>query len=627
MNAVTQPANTPPSGVNFRERAFPAWPWSGAVFLLLITVLAYLPVITSGGFIWDDDSHVTANVLLRSFHGLQYIWTRLGPVRGGTCQYYPLTFSAFWVEFQLFRYQPLGYHLVNILLHALNAVLVWRILRRLEIPGALLAAAIFAIHPVYAESVAWVTELKNILSGLCYLASLLFYLRFLEGPRPGPACGGAALPVPAAPGEGRGRPLPFYFLSISLFFCALAGKTATVSLPVVILCVLWWKNGRVGRRDLLLVSPMLALAACSGLVTVYIEKYQVGALGAGWALTPLEHILLAGRILCFYFGKLVWPAALTFIYPRWEVSQAAGPQYLFPAAVTAVLAALWLLRNKIGRGPLAAALVFIAALAPVLGFINVYFMQFSFVADHFRYLADLGFIALFSAAGTRGCLWLSPRGGGKPAAIAAAAALLLALGLATWRQGGIYKNADRVWADTIKKNPACWMAHNNFGISLAGQGKAEEAIAHYREALRLKPGSANFHNNWGIVLAGQGKAEEAIAHYREAARLKPDLASVQNNWGLALAGQGKAEEAIAHYRESLRLKPDLAEVHNNWGRVLEGQGKAGEAAAHYREALRLKPDLSEAHYNLAVNLARHGKAAEALPHYREAIRIKIDPQF
>jgi tetratricopeptide (TPR) repeat protein len=636
MNANTHKSPTPSNWCCFQERPGSAWTWLVAAFLLAITFLAYIPVIRHGGFVLDDIEYFTDRSSINPLRILLYIWTKVGIFHGGTNSFYPLTYSVLWLEFNLFAFQPMGYHLMNVLLHALSSILLWRILRRLRVPGAPLAAAIFAVHPVNVESVAWITELKNVLSGLFYLLSLLCYLRFPGIPGPGPR-------TVAPPAESRGQQQLFYCLSIFLFLCALASKTSTVVLPVIILLLIWWKTGRLGRKDFLLISPMFILAACAGLVTMYVENLpiSIGVVGLIWAKTPpagigvnnwaltlVEHGLLAGRIIWFYIAKLIWPAKLIFFYPRWDVSQTAWWQYLFPLAAITALAALWLGRGKTGRGPLAATLVFIVPLIPVMGFLNVYFMQFSYVADHFQYLASMGLIVMFAATATRACLRRSLDGGNSgltKAAMPAAGALLLILGLLTWRQSGIYRTADHIWIDTLAKNPSCSIAHVQLGDSLVRQGRTEEAITHYREALRLKPDLAFAHYSWGVALAAQKNADEAIAHYQEALRLKPDLAGAHENWGVALAGQGKLDEAIAHYQEALRLKPDLAGVHDNWGVALAGQGKLDEAIAHYREALRIKPGFAAAQDNWGLALAEQGKLDEATAHYREALHL--NPNF
>ena len=590
----------------------PVRPWMAAAFLLSITFIAYTPVIRTGGFIWDDEAHVTENPLLHSAQGLLSIWTKVGPMRGGTQQYYPLTYSVFWAEYQLFQLNPLGYHLVNILLHALNAFLLWLILRRLRVPGALLAAAIFAVHPVHVESVAWISELKNVLSGMFYLSALLCYLRFQN------------MPGPESPEtETSGPHWRFYFPAIVLFLCALAGKTVTASLPAVILLILWWKRGHIGWKDILLVSPMFLLGAGAGLLTAHMENHHTAAGSSSWTLTSVEHCLLAGRIPWFYLGKLAWPLDLAFIYPRWKIDSTVWQQYLFPLTALMAVACLWLIRERTGKGPLAATLFFLGTLTPVLGFLNVYPMSFSYVADHFQYLASLGPIILFSAGWALGWarleFWIGP--GRTKAAIPLAGALLLVLGVLTWRQGGIYKNSDQVWIHTLNKNPDCWLAHNNLAASLVGQGKIEEAISHHLEALRIDPNRTETYNNLGDSLLRQGNIEEAIAYFRRALQLNPNFADAHSNCGLALYAQGKTVEAAAHFREAARINPANPFARYNLGTAMEAQGRLTEAISNYRETLRLDPNLVSAHNSLGGIFLRQGKFGSATLQYREALKI------
>src|SRR5437870_3711674 len=373
-----------------------------ALALVLLVVATYLPALRAG-FIWDDDAYVTANATLRSFDGLRRIWLEPGAVP----QYYPLTFTSLWLDYHLWGLHPLGYHLVNVLLHAANAILVWLVGRRLALPGAWFAAAVFAVHPVHVESVAWVTERKNVLSGALYLAAFLAYLR---------AAGGA-----------RGA----YGLALGLFVGALLAKTVTCTLPVVLLLVLWWRNGRVDVAPLL---PFFVLGAAAGFVTAWTEGHHVGATGELWRLSLPDRCLIAGRALWFYAAKLAWPHPLAFIYARWHVDAAVWWQYLFPLAAAATVAALHLARGRIGSGPLVAALCYVATLAPAPGFVNVYPMRYSFVADHFHYLASLPPIALAAAGATR-----LPR----PQVIGAG--VLLALGTLAWRQALVYRDAETIW--------------------------------------------------------------------------------------------------------------------------------------------------------------------------------------
>ena len=575
--------------------------------ILALTVLAYLPAI-SGGYIWDDDVYVTHNPTLNSLIGLGKIWTDPTVLP----QYYPLVFTSFWIEHHLWQLHPLGYHVVNVLLHALNAILLGLVLRRLRIAGAWLAAAIFALHPVHVESVAWITERKNVLSGTLYLSALLAYLRFDEIDA-------------AAEGErSRQDPRPWriYWLAFGLYLGALLSKTVTCSLPAAILLILWWKRGRLRRAEILPVVPMLLVGAAMGLMTAWIEKHHAGAQGQEWTLSAIERCLIAGRAVWFYAGKLAWPRSLTFIYPRWRLDPASVIQWLYPAATAALVFALWLFRRRIGRAPLIAVLLFAGTLVPALGFFDVYPMRYSFVADHFQYLASAALLASF-VAGISGLLrrFHAPI---RPIGSLAGAVALAILGTLTWRQGAIYRDPERLWRDTLKNNPSGWMAHNNLGSVLLEQHRLEEARAEFLETLRLKPDYAAARSNLGVILYQQGKLPEAIAEYRQALELQSDYAVAYNNLGRTLVDQGKFDEAVTQYTEALRIQPDFPEALNSCGVALALQGKMAEAMALFSEALRLEPDYAEAHSNAGLALALQGKAEEAIRHYTEAIRLKPD---
>ncbi len=344
----------------------------GAVVIVLMTVICYVPAMR-GGFIWDDDENVTRNMVLRSWSGLAEIWTN----PRSTQQYYPLTHTSFWIQYQLWDLNPFAYHLANIFLHSLNAIILWFVLRRLSVPGAWFAAAVFAVHPVHVESVAWITERKNVLSGAFYFASMLAYIRF------------AGLDdLPKVP--------RYYWLALGLFVCALLGKTATATLPAALLILLWWKRDRLTLRDILPLIPLFILGIGMGLLTGHLEKHHVGAVGEEWNIPIINKILIAGRIPWFYAGKLIWPAPLIFNYPRWHINPLDIWQYIYPIGVIVLIVFLWVLRNIIGKAPLAAVLYFGATLVPALGFFNVYFMRYSYVQDHFQYLASVGVIALIS---------------------------------------------------------------------------------------------------------------------------------------------------------------------------------------------------------------------------------------
>ena len=578
-------------------------PWLLALVLVIVTLVAYQPV-QHAGFVWDDDYHLTENPLLRSVDGLHRIWTKIG---GSSQQYYPLTFTGFWVEYHLWGRQPFGYHLVNVLLHALNAILLWRVLRRLEVPGAWWAAAIFALHPVEVESAAWITELKNVFSGMFSFLSMLAFLRF----RPLTAA------EPPARGDWR-----FYPVATLLFICALLSKTAVCCLPVVILVLIWWKQDRLTARDVLALIPWFAASLILGLITVRVEPSPANAKVTILTLSIIQHCLLVGRALWFYASKVFWPRQFTFVYPRWEIDAGAAWQYLLPVGAVAVVIALWLLRRRIGNGPLAGVLCFAAMLLPVMGFFNVFYFSYSFVADHFQYLASVGLIALVVAAGARIC----QRAGqpGRDLGTLAGAIVLLTLGASTWRQARIYRDPETLWRDTVAKNPQCWMAQYNLGVALGQTGRLGEAIAHLQQALRIDPDLAEVHNNLGIALVQTGRIEDAIAHYQQALQIKPVYAEAHNNLAVALARLGRLQEAMGHWEQALRFNPDYAAAHNNLGTALAQTGRIGDAIPHYQQALRINPDLADAHCNLGIALGQTRRLGEAIAHLQRALQIKPD---
>jgi tetratricopeptide (TPR) repeat protein len=596
-------------------RSFEPGHWLYFAALVTVVLLVYLPA-WHGGFIWDDDAHVTRPEL-RSWHGLFRIWFDLG----ATQQYYPLLHSAFWLQHRLWGDAVLGYHLVNILLHAAAAIMAALILRRLAIPGAFLAAAVFALHPVQVESVAWITELKNTLSAVFYLGSMMAYLQFdrmrqnVEGKRD------SLFPVGCSTLDVR-RSFPVYAMALGLFVLGLLSKTVTATLPGALLVIFWWQRGRLSwKKDALPLVPFFMLGAAAGVFTAWVERTMIGAEGAAYAIPFLERGLIAGRVIWFYLGKLFWPAELIFIYPRWQVSQAAAWQYLFPAAALALGAALWALRRR-SRAPLAALLYFVGTLFPVLGFFNVFPFIYSFVADHFQYLASLGIITLASA----GLATLLQRRGlwRRPAGYAICGVLLATLAGLTWRQSRMYADIETLYQNTLDANPTCWMAHNNLGQALVSLGRSEEAIDHFRKALEIKPDHAEAHNNLGAALFKKGQVDEAIGHYQAALGSKPRSVETHSNIGLALLAKGQVDDATAHYSKAVEIRPDFEHAHYSLGTALARQGRTDEAIFHYRKALEIKPDDVDALVRLGEALASRGEIDGAIASYQRAIGIKPD---
>jgi tetratricopeptide (TPR) repeat protein len=607
-----------------QARGFPLGDWLLAPLLLAAVLAAYLPVWRAG-LIWDDDGHVT-RADLRPLGGLWRIWFE----PGATQQYYPLLHTAFWAEHRIWGDSPLGYHLANVVLHALAAWLLYRVLRRLSLPGALFASWAFALHPVCVESVAWVSEQKNTLSAVFYLAAALAYLRFDAVRRPAP-----------------------YALALVLFAAALATKTVTATLPAALLVVLWWRRGRLSwRGDALPLAPFLALGAAAGAVTAWVERTYIGASGAAFTLGVADRFLVAGRALWFYLGKVFWPADLMFIYPRWDVDASAAWQYLFPAAAAAVLAALFAIRSR-ARGPLASALLFAGTLFPALGFINVYPFVYSFVADHFQYLAAAIALSAFAAAAASAAARMPPAA--RTAVACGGACAVCALAWLTFRQCAVYTDAETLWRTTIARNPACWMAYENLGgvllkdgrvdqareqfqkaldinpndteamnelgVATMQQGKTEDAIALYLRALEIAPNKAETHINLGVALLQKGEPEKAANHFQHAAQIEPRNAKARLDLASAYVQEGQWADAVAQFQRASEMEPDNAETRYGLGSALERAGRHDEAMAQFRKALEIDDGHPGAHFRLALGLMADGKSGDAVAHLRRAIEI------
>jgi tetratricopeptide (TPR) repeat protein len=579
--------------------------------LLACTIIAYLPAIHSG-FIWDDDDNVTNNACLRNLGGLAAIWLK----PGATQQYYPLTHTSFWVEYHLWGLRPAPYHVTNVLLHAAAALALWRVLVRLSVPGAGLAAAVFLLHPVCVESVAWITQRKNTLSELCCLLAVWAYLRFDP-------------PQSPRPSDRRWR---WYGLAAVLFLMALWSKTTTVTLPAALAVVYWWKRPKMVWGSFWPLLPLLAAAVGMGAVTAWVERAYLGATGPEWELTAVQRVLVAGRIVWFYAAKLLWPHPLMFIYPRWTIDPSVWWWYLCPVSLLAALGALVLMRRRIGKGPAAAALMFCILLVPVLWFISGYATLFSYVADHWLYLACPVLIALVCAALARIAARL--RIPGQLGRDVLGAVILVVLGAMTWQQAEIYRDSETLWQDTLRQNPDCWLAHSNLATlyhityyraeaarnPAAAQAALEKAAAHCLRVVQLRPNVASSQYSLGVVYADLGRHIEAIACFRKALACSRGHPSEDAVVHLALArslvSAGHVDEGIAHYREALTLRPKLVEASHYLAVTLINEGRWNEAEVVLRQALAMGAVIPEIRTDLAVTLEKKGDLAGAAECYR-----------
>ena len=600
------PAASPASGI------FPGAPMAhialpGAALCLLV-VVSYFPAL-SGGFVWDDVV-LTRTTSLHAWSGLAQIWFAphsLFPYEG---HYWPLLYTTFWLEHKLWGLAPLGYHLVNLLLHTGVVLLLWRLLRRLEVPGAWFAAAVFAVHPLHVESVAWVIGRKDMLATVFYLAAVLAYIRCTEMPR----------------GGRRGGP---YLLAVALFVLGLLSKSIIVTLPVVLLLWHWWRHGRVTMADCSRTLPFFLVGLG---ITLAEYVYYIGNQPTAFAYSPLERGLIAARALAFYAGKLLWPAGLTGVYPRWEPGIGDLLAWGFAAGFAAVVAVLWHWRRRLGRGPLAGVLFFAVALSPVLGFVDFGYMQFSFVADRYQYLAGIGLIAVAAGAVGRACqrgLGALPAHRMRPARLAigvAGAAILAVSGLLTWNQAGLYRDDGTFFTHVIAHNPQARGAHHNLGNYLQAERRYGEAQAAFQTALEQQPNNPSLLSDIGALLQKQGRHEEAIARYREALRLKPkhknanqNLAGVLVKTGTLRLNQGRHEEAIARFREALRLNPQHQKALRNIAVARINQRRYAEGLAAAQQVIARYPDDAQAHQLAGLGLFHLNRKADALRHYDRAL--------
>jgi protein O-mannosyl-transferase len=565
-----------------------------ALLLAAVTIFAYRPA-WNGGFLWDDDDYIIKNDLLTASDGLRRIWFSLD----SPSQYFPLVYTTFRIERALWHLNPSGYHWVNLLLHVANALLVWWVLARLNVPGAWLAGAIFALHPVQVESVAWITERKNVLMGFFFLLTLLAWIAFIDG--------------------RTKRPWRFYGLALILYLLALLAKTTACTLPAALLLILWLQKKPINKRRLIQLVPFLILSIGMGLLAVWWERYHQGTTRTLFPfLSPIERILVASRAVWFYLSKLIWPSNLTFIYPKWNISPSHLLDYTWLPAGIVLCVAIYFLRRYVGRSVEVAAAFFAATLSPVLGFIMLFTFRYTFVADHYQYLACIAPIALFSA----GIVSLADILKQYRALILSAALFAVAsLGALTWRQAAMYGNIETLWRTTLARNPECWMAHTNLGLVLLQQGQFDDGIAHYRAALQMQPDSWDAEYNLGAALLGRGKVDEAILHCERAVAMQPNDPDAQVSLGDALLQKKRVEEAIVHYHKAMALRPDYFLAYYGLARAFVEKGELDAAVQHCRAALFIRPDDADCHTVLAVAFDQKGETAEAIQHYEKAVEI------
>ena len=623
--------------------------------IALLTLLFYIPTLR-GMYIWDDDQWLTNNPTMTAPDGLSRIWTD----PDASPHYYPLVFTTFWIEHKLWAFgspgpdgitRPVGYHFDNLLLHIGSALLIFATLRRLKLPGgelgAWLAALLFAIHPVNVESVAWVSERKNCLSGFLFFASLYFALRFF------------AVTDEESQVQQSGTlkdHWPRYTAALVLFLAAMLAKTAACALPPAILLLIWWRRGKISGREIALTIPFFAIAIVLGAVTASDEAASVGAVGPDFQYTMTQRILMAGNALPFYIGKLIWPTTVVQVYPRFPiVAGQPSPSWLWiaPIADIALLVALWLLRKKISRGPLTALLFFAGVLFPTLGFINYYTMVYTFVADHYQYLACIGFIVL----AVESILWAirhgpdvipteDPQRFRNLVTTLVFGGIVLSFGTLAYGVSSLYDDSLRMWEYNGEVNPNSFIVWDNIAGARLAQSPPDHdgAIAAYQKAIEVGPQDWRAYHKLGQIFLTDNNPDEAAKYLFRAEQLMPDF--VRNGRVKYLerealstqAGDPEAQEAgvwdiahspefllarnyedhsqwdaaIAQYQLDLKKFPQDAQAFFGMGNCYVGKNDFAAAAAAYQKAIDLRPKYAAAYFNLGLALGQLHKDTEAL---------------
>lgn len=568
-----------------------------ASVLVVSVVIAYIPIF-SADFIWDDTA-IVENYGLRTFSGLKDIW--LNPsVLVDEGHYWPVVYTTFWIEWNVWGLNPVGFHIGNLLLYILNVLLLWWILLRLNIRGAWLISMLFALHPFHAESVTWTIERKDVLYGLFYLSSFLCFILYEEK-----------------------RSLAFYLSSTALLVLGMLSKSACVSLPFVLLIYIWWKEGRISSEKFILTLPHFVVAFGIGLLDTWRTRGQ-SEYQSGFSI--LTRIIVAGRATFHYIIKTFLPFGLTPIYEKWDLMPVRYWQLIYPLVIGLTFMALWGYRKRLGRGPLACFALFLVTLGPTLGIIDFSFMRLSYVADRFAYLAVLGLLIPFGvflsksikeATGEKRQLWSS-----------LAVIILMVFAVQSWRRTATYESNEGFWKNNIAQNPNSYHAYYCLAHGYMKEGRSAKAEEYYLRTLRLKPDHSLALNNLGQLLVAKGDVEKGIDCLERSVQANPNNTSAQNNLGTALARTGQYDRAMQYLLKAHELAPDDEGPLLNMGHVYRSQGRWDEALKYYTDAWRQNPDNPAVHMNLAESFLAKGDREKAVRSFQAALELQPDdPQL
>lgn len=576
---------------------------AGAALIAAAALAAYLPSLR-GSFILDDNLYLTDAPFIKAPDGLYRFWCTFDAL-----DYYPVSNTTLWLEWRLWGTNPTGYRVTNLLLHIASTLLICAALRKLRIPGAYLAAILFAVHPVNVESVAWIAQRKGLLAAVFFLLSILSFLHddYVRATNP--------------PSSGRARfGGRWYWVGLLSFVLAMLSKGSVATLPLILLLLAWWQRGRIASSDLLRAAPF-ALAAI--LLTAVHVHFQSGGLSetirdAGFA----QRLAGAAAAVWFYLDKAIWPLDLIFVYPQWAI-QAGSIIWWLPliaaVALTAVL--VWRRNTWWGRPLLFAWIYFCLVLVPVLGFTDVGYMKHSLVADHYQYLAIVAVTALVAAV----CTNLHRHASApvmRPAILVTIVAIVAALTLLTRKQSGFYESPVTLYRATLEKNPTTWLIHNDLGVELDAVGQTQEAIECYNRALQIKSNYADARNNLALALEKTGRIPEAIEQFHQSLKIQPSDPKVQLNLALALLESGQTDDAVKQAQEAVPLLPRDAKLYDNLGQILLRAGRPAQSVPYFEQSLQLDPADAQAYNNFATALAKLGRIPEAIERFQKAIALR-----
>jgi protein O-mannosyl-transferase len=574
--------------------------WFWGAMLTLSVVVTYVPV-SQAGFVYDDGIILTGNPCIVGPLGLKEIWTT------SAADICPFVLSTFWLEHGLWGLNPLPYHLVNILLHGFSAVVLWRALKHLRVPGAWIGAAFWAIHPVNVESVAWITEMKNTESGLFFLLSVFFFIRLLRAIELG----------------GRTGSRWNYVLTLLFAGLAITSKSSTVILPIVLCLCAWWIEGRWYWRNLARTAPIFLMASAGGLLSIWTQALHFASVtDPRWVRTWPERVVAAGDAIWFYLGKLLFPYPLILIYPRWQIDARQWDSYLPLLGAIFILVLFWHKREHWPRAWLFAFACFLVALLPALGLIDNFIFEYSLVFDHFQYLASMGPLALAGAGLARFSDFALPKN--VAGQIALCSVLLVILGATSWQRTLVFKDAETLWTDTLAKNRNCWVGEVNLGSVLREEGQTDEAIGHFQNALKINPTCVVAQNNLGDALFEKGQADEAIGYFQKALEIDPNFAPAHNNLGVALLQKGQLDRAIVQFQKAIEIYPNFPQAYYSLGGILFQKGRLNEAVNQFQKVLEITPNSFEAHYGIGRAFIRTGQLEQGIAHFQEVLRLNPD---